>query len=119
MTVDALREHRSRQAADRLGAGPACVDSGLVFTTAHGTPIEPRNLNRHWYGVRDRAGLPGVRLHDLRHTCVTLLLDAGVPPHIVQAIAGHSGIEVTMTIYAHAAREEQRQALRGLAQRLG
>jgi integrase len=60
-----------------------------------------------------------VRLHDLRHTCVTLLLDAGVPPHIVQAIAGHSGIEVTMTIYAHAAREEQRQALLGLAQRLG
>jgi integrase len=119
MTVDALREHRSRQAADRLSAGPAWVDSGLVFTTARGTPIEPRNLNRHWYGVRDRAGLSGVRLHDLRHTCVTLLLDAGVPPHIVQAIAGHSGIEVTMTIYAHAAREEQRQALRGLAQRLG
>jgi integrase len=50
---------------------------------------------------------------------VTLLLDAGVPPHIVQAIAGHSGIEVTMTIYGHAAREEQRRALRGLAQRLG
>jgi len=44
-----------------------------------------------------------VRLHDLRHTCVTLLLDSGAPPHIVQAIAGHSGIEVTMTIYAHAA----------------
>jgi integrase len=95
------------------------VDSGLVFTTAHGSPIEPRNLNRHWYGVRERAGLPGVRLHDLRHTCVTLLLDAGVPPHIVRAIAGHSGIEVTMTIYAHAAREEQRQALLRLAQRLG
>ena len=48
-----------------------------------------------------------------------LLLDAGVPPHIVRAIAGHSGIEVTMTIYAHAAREEQRQALLGLAQGLG
>jgi integrase len=77
------------------------------------------SLNRHWYGVRDRAGLAGVRLRDLRHTCVTLLLDAGVPPHVVRAIAGHSGIEVTMTIYAHAAREEQRQALRGLAQRLG
>jgi integrase len=119
LAVDALREHRARQAAERLAAGPAWQDSGLVFTTAHGTPIEPRNLNRHWYGVRDRSGLPGVRLHDLRHTCVTLLLDAGVPPHIVQAIAGHSGIEVTMTIYAHAAREEQRKALHGLAERLG
>ncbi len=49
---------------------------------------------------------------------MTLLLDAGAPPHIVQAIAGHSGIEVTMTIYAHAAQEEQRKALAGLGERL-
>jgi len=118
LAVDALREHRARQAAERLCAGPAWQDSGLVFTTAHGTPIEPRNLNRHWYGVRDRSGLSGVRLHDLRHTCVTLLLDSGAPPHIVRAIAGHRGIEVTMTIYAHAAREEQRKALAGLSERL-
>lgn len=116
--IDALREQRRRQAAERLAAGPAWQDSGLVFTTAHGTVIEPRNLNRHWYATRVRAGLPGVRLHDLRHTCVTLLLDAGTPPHIVQAIAGHSGIQVTMTIYAHAAQDEQRKALRGLGDRL-
>ncbi len=51
LAVDALREHRARQAAERLSAGPAWQDSGLVFTTAHGTPIEPRNLNRHWYGA--------------------------------------------------------------------
>ena len=118
LAADALRERRARQAVDRLAAGPDWWDSGLVFTTALGTPVEPRNLNRHWYGVRDRVGLSGVRFHDLRHTCVTLLLDAGVPPHIVQAIAGHSGIEVTMTIYAHAAREEQQAALRGLGERL-
>ena len=115
---DALREHKARQATDRLAAGPGWRDSGLVFTTATGTGIEPRNLNRHWYGLRTRAGLPSVRFHDLRHTCVTLLLDAGVPPHIVQAIAGHSGIQVTMSIYAHAAQEEQRKALRSLGERL-
>lgn len=118
LVVTALRDHRRRQASERLSAGPEWRDTGLVFTTAYGTPIEPRNLNRHWYATRNRAGLPGVRLHDLRHTCVTLLLDAGVPPHIVQAIAGHSGIQVTMTIYAHAAQEEQRKALRELGERL-
>lgn len=118
IAVDALREHKARQAADRLAAGPGWRDSGLVFTTATGTGIEPRNLNRHWYSLRMRAGLPSVRLHDLRHTCVTLLLDAGAPPHIVQAIAGHSGIQVTMSIYAHAAQEEQRKALRSLGERL-
>jgi integrase len=77
LAVDALREHKARQAADRLAAGPGWRDSGLVFTTATGTGIEPRNLNRHWYSLRTRAGVPSVRFHDLRHTCVTLLLDAG------------------------------------------
>lgn len=116
--VDALRERKALQAKDRLAAGSAWVDSGLVFTTRIGTPIEPRNLNRHWHATREAAGLQTVRLHDLRHTCVTLLLDMNVPPHIVQAIAGHSGLEVTMTIYAHASQEEQRRALQGLSDRL-
>ncbi|WP_230298993.1 hypothetical protein [Actinomadura coerulea] len=44
----------------------------------------------------------------MRHTCVPLLLDLGVPPHIVREIVGHSDIEVTMTIYAHAALDETR-----------
>jgi integrase len=119
LAVTALREHRAKQAAERLAAGVSWRDSGLVFTTAHGTPIEPRNLNRHWYGVRQRSGLGSVRFHDLRHTCVTLLLDLGTPPHIVQAIAGHSGMEVTMMIYAHASRDEQRRAIQSLGDRLG
>jgi integrase len=52
--------------------------------------------------IRTAAGLPGVRFHDLRHRFVTLLLGLGVPPHVVREIVGHSAIEVTMTIYAHA-----------------
>jgi integrase len=56
-------------------------------------------------------GLGSTRHHDLRHTCVTLLLDLGTPPHVVQEIVGHSGIEVTMTIYAHVSLEEKRKAL--------
>lgn len=114
----ALRQHRAVQGRDRLAAGAAWVESGLAFTTAHGTPIEPRNLNRHWYLVRDKLGLDSVRFHDLRHTCVTLLLDLGAPPHIVQAVAGHCGIEVTMTVYAHASQEEKRRVLQGLSERL-
>ena len=50
----------------------------------------------------------------MRHTCVTLLLDLGVPPHIVRDLVGHSDIEVTMTIYAYAAVDEKRAALRML-----
>ena len=58
------------------------------------------------------------RPHDLRHTCVSLLLDLGVPPHIVREIAGHSALEVTMTIYAHASLEEKYRALTRLDERL-
>jgi integrase len=115
----ALRQHRMRQHRERLAAGMAWVDSGLVFTTSIGTAVEPGNLRRSWYPLRDQAGIPDVRFHDLRHTCVTLLLDLGVPPHIVREIVGHSAIEVTMTIYAHASLEERRQALSKLAGRLG
>lgn len=59
------------------------------------------------------------RLHDLSHTCVTLLLDLGAPPHVVRDIVGHSDIEVTMTIYAHVSLEEKRKALAKLGEVLG
>ena len=90
--------------------GEEWKETGLVFTTRRGTPIEPRNLNRHFYPIRERLGLE-VRFHDLRHTCVSLLLGLGVPPHIVRDIVGHSALDVTMNIYAHADMTEKRAAL--------
>jgi integrase len=114
--VRALKAHRAKQAAELLAAGvPGC---GLVFTSLVATPIEPDNLRRSWHALREGAGLPTVRFHDLRHSHVTLLLDLGVPPHIVMRIVGHTTLDVTMGIYAHAALEEQRQALRKLEDRL-
>ena len=92
---------------------------GLVFTTSLGTPIEPSNLTRHFYSVRDRARLPDVRFHHLRRTCPTLLLNLGRRPHIAQAIAGHSHVDVTMMIYAHSGMTEQTEALRRLGEAFG
>jgi Phage integrase family len=107
--LTALREHRARQLSDRLAAGPAWRGEwNLVFTTGRGTPIEPRNLNRHFYALRQRAGIAEHRFHELRHTAVSLLLDLGIPPHVVREIVGHSDIGVTMTIYAHASQEKRR-----------
>ncbi len=57
--------------------------------------------------------------HGLRHTCVTLLLNLGVPPHIVRDIVGHSDIDVTMTIYAGVSLDDKRDALRRLDEYLG
>jgi integrase len=92
--------------------------SGLVLTTAVGTPIDPRNLTRHFDRVRVQAGAPTLRFHDLRHTAVSLLLDLGVPPHVVREIVGHADVQITMAIHAHASDQEKRSALRRLGDSL-
>jgi integrase len=112
--IEALTEHRARQDREREAAGVEWVETAYVFTTKIGTPIEPDNLRRSWYPIREAAGLGHEVFHGLRHTCVTLLLDLGVPPHIVRDIVGHAAIDVTMTIYAHASLDEKRSALRKL-----
>lgn len=114
----ALQSHKFAQDAERIKGGPRWVDTGIVFASTIGTPIEPDNLSRSWYVVRKVLDAPLPRFHDLRHTCVTLLLTEGVAPHIVQQIVGHSGIDVTMTIYAHTSLEEKRKALQLLGRRL-
>lgn len=63
-----------------------------MFSTGIGTPIEPDNLSRSWYAVREVLGDPAPRFHDMRRTCVSLLLAEGAPPHVVQQIVGHSAL---------------------------
>ena len=70
----------------------------------------PRSLNRHFDRIRTRARLPTVRLHDFRHTVVSLLLELGTPPHVVQAIARHADLDVTLSIYAHTNLDAMREA---------
>jgi len=114
LAVRHLREHRKRQNARRLALGEAWREHGLVFASTIGTPIEPRNINRRWDELRQRAGLTPLRLHDLRHGCATFMLAAGVPSRAIMEVLGHSGISVTMNTYAHvlpALRQEAADAI--------
>jgi integrase len=77
--VDVLREHRVRQNKERLALGPVWTDSGLVFTTTIGTPLEPRNLVRSLHALCRKAEVRQIRPHDLRHTCASFLLAQGWP----------------------------------------
>jgi len=113
--VDALEEHRRQQAAERASAGERWTEYGLVFTTSVGTPVEPRNLSRAFVALCKRAGVRRVRLHDLRHTCATLLLAQGVPARVVMDLLGHSAIAVTMNTYSHVVLDMQRDGLAKIA----
>lgn len=111
MCVAPLRWQRLRQAGQRSVLGGEWHDSGLVFTTRSGRPIEPRNLYRSFQRISASASLPPVRLHDTRHGCASLLFAAGVAPRTVMEILGHSQIAVTMNVYTHVSDDTRREAM--------
>lgn len=89
-----------------------------MFPSERGTPLEPRNLVRHFKGVLAELELPDLPFHNLRHSCATLLLESGEHPRVIQAILRHSSFHTTMNYYAHAVPELQRAAVEGLGARL-
>ena len=110
VAVTALRSHRVRQLETRLAAGARWQDGGLVFTSGIGTPIEPRRITREFRTLLASAGLPKIRLHDLRHSCATLLLAQGVSPRVVMETLGHSQVSLTLNTYSHVLPALQRDA---------
>jgi integrase len=99
-TVTLLRAHRARQAEERLAGGAAWKDSQLVFPTSKGTAIQPAALERTWYSVRNKAGIPTFGFHSLRHTYACLALSAGVPLELVSENLGHRSPAFTKRVYA-------------------
>jgi integrase len=108
--VIALRQHRARQAEEKLALGQAYKDHTLVFCQADGRPTDPRALNLYFSQTLERAGLPSIRLHDTRHTYATWLLEQGVSPKVVQTMLGHSRIAMTLDIYSHVSLDLEKQA---------
>jgi integrase len=96
-----LREHRARQEEARRAAGELWQDHGLVFPRGDGRPANPSTVTHEFADLLERAGLPHVRLHDLRHTMATLLLAAGAHPKVVQERAGHATVGITLDLYSH------------------
>jgi Phage integrase family len=98
-TVTVLRRHHAAQQAERTAMGDGYRDSGYVFTGLNGDPMAPDRLTRHFRQLSDEAGLPPVRLHDLRHGAATLALAAGAELKTIQDQLGHSSIVLTADTY--------------------
>ena len=97
--VRSLTDHRDRQLEERAAAGDKWIETGLVFTTATGRPVDATRISKDFHRHLDRAGLAQRRFHDLRHSCATLLLVQGVSPRVVMEVLGHSQISLTMNTY--------------------
>ncbi len=117
--IPLLKEHRTRQLEEQLIAGRRWQASGLVFCTSNGTPINPRNLVRDFKAFLQRAKLPDIRFHDLRHSCASLLAAQKVPVRVAMDILGHSNIATTQNIYTHVFDDAKRQAADAMDQLFG
>jgi integrase len=113
--VEALARERALQAERRLRA-PAWEDRlGLVFTGDRGRPLHMSTTGQAWVALVRASGLEGLRVHDLRHACASLLAAAGAPPRVVADWLGHSDVSITLNVYTHALPAGAREAAARLA----
>jgi len=125
-TVRLLRAHKAHQAEIKLANRTTYADRGMIFAKEWsdvrkrgdclGHPLQVNNIGqREFERLIKAAGVKRIKFHGMRHTVATLMLAAGVPPHVVQRRLGHAKIEMTLGIYAHALPSMQQAAAEKLA----
>lgn len=112
VVVQALRRHLAEQTRLKAQLGIEHSESDLVSARPDGQPLSPDNLSREFTATLRKHGLPEVRLHDLRHTHATLLLQGGINPKVISERLGHSTVRITLDVYAHALPSMQEEAAR-------
>ncbi len=99
---DALQRHRALQLDERDANAPGWNGDDLVFPNRAGRLLNPANLlRRDLHPILERAGLPHMRFHNLRHTFATLALEAGIHPRVVADMLGHASVQLTLDRYSH------------------
>jgi len=111
IAIRELKRHRAEQLERRLQLGSAWIDLDLVFASSLGTPLEETQVHLTYRRTLERAGLPRIRFHDLRHTAATLMLQQNVNPKVVQEMLGHTNIATTLNTYSHVTPDMQAEAV--------
>jgi integrase len=109
--VEVLKKHKARQAQERLLMGDQYHDSGLVFTTFEGKPLDPSYISGDYFGkLIEKAKVRKINFHALRHTHATILASQGVPLKVVSERLRHSSVAITGDIYSHVFAQMDREA---------
>lgn len=115
LTVTYLRRHLAMLDEERAALGTSYQDHGKLVCHPNGKPVHPDTITRRFNKLVDRAGVPRIRLHDVRHTYATLSLDAGVDPKIVSDRIGHANMAYTLAIYTHPSTGKDKAAAQKVA----
>lgn len=99
--INMLKAHRVSQLEQRLKVGKKWVDLDLVICGLEGNYLNPRYILKMFSKLLQSAGLPHMRIHDLRHSVLSLLVGMQIDPLSVQELAGHEDITTTLGIYGH------------------
>jgi integrase-like protein len=109
--VRALHRQAERQRVLRLAPGAPYRDQDLVFTRHNGQPLRPEYVLRHLHQLASEAGLPRIRVHDLRHFAATTMLSSQVPLATASKTMRHSTLSTTTEVYGHLLRHVAQQAV--------
>jgi integrase len=112
VTISALRHRQAQQDEECQWAGSSWQnDWNLIFTTQDGKPLDERNvLRRFQEKILPIAGIPKMRLHDLRHSAVAILIAQGVNIKAISELLGHGSVAFTLQVYGHLLEETKREA---------
>jgi len=113
-----LRKYRVERETERLLLGKPLSEDDLVFSNISNVPTDPGTLTHNFARIARRAGLWGIRFHDLRHTFASLMLLAGIHPKIVSEMLGHSSVAFTLDVYSHVVGGLQKKAMERLDEML-
>lgn len=113
--IEKLRQHRIRQTEIRLQLGATYQNNHLICCKADGTPYNTGTFSHKFFYLLKKHGLKHIRLHDIRHTNATLMLENGIPAKIACERLGHSGIAITLDTYSHVSPKMQKDAVEKLS----
>lgn len=116
--VPFFKREIAERAKEKLEYGPGYNDNELLFASYNGNPVKERTLNEHFKAIIKRAGLPDIRFHDLRHTCITIMLKRGWSLKHAQTRAAHASINTTGNIYGHVTPTMQKDVNRDMTKAL-
>lgn len=118
VVMDVLKEHKAWRERRKESLGERWTENGAVFTAKYGDWYSSAFLNRLFKQLLSGHNFPNVRIHDLRHACASLMINAGVPTKAVSDYLGHSNTRITEEVYAHIFAKTRAQACEAISNAL-